>query len=179
MIDLRKAYRLQCTRFSEERRGPSGKFLSSFTPGETLQDQPCEMPSRVEIAYRDAIDNIMFAKRQQWAITNYAIAAYIGIFAVAQSIRDIQSVEQYLASFLLLCIFLYCCYVLNLAQRDLTRFRSRLTAIYRKYFGKEEREELELSALRREFHDGAGILVGLEAVAAIGALLVGYSIYRL
>jgi hypothetical protein len=32
-----------------------------------------QMPVHVEAAYKDAVDNIIFLKRQQWVATNYAL----------------------------------------------------------------------------------------------------------
>jgi hypothetical protein len=42
-----------------------------------------EMPKHVEAAYRDAIDNILFLKRQQWVATNYALLVYAAIFVIS------------------------------------------------------------------------------------------------
>jgi hypothetical protein len=42
-----------------------------------------EMPRHIETAYKDAVDNMLFSKRQQWVTTNYAILAYAAIFVVS------------------------------------------------------------------------------------------------
>jgi len=42
-----------------------------------------EMPRQIGTAYRDAVDNIIFNKKQQWVTTNYAILVYAAIFAVS------------------------------------------------------------------------------------------------
>ena len=39
-----------------------------------------EMPRHVAMAYKDAVDNIMFNKKQQWVTTNYALLVYAAIF---------------------------------------------------------------------------------------------------
>jgi hypothetical protein len=42
-----------------------------------------QMPGHVTAAYRDAVDNIFFLKRQQWLATNYVLLLYAAIFAVS------------------------------------------------------------------------------------------------
>jgi hypothetical protein len=39
-----------------------------------------QMPEHVEAAYKAAVDNIIFLKRQQWLATNYALLVYAAIF---------------------------------------------------------------------------------------------------
>ena len=38
-----------------------------------------QMPKHVEVAYRDAVDNVVFLKRQQWLATNYVLLLYAAI----------------------------------------------------------------------------------------------------
>src|SRR5215813_9256132 len=42
-----------------------------------------QMPGHVEAAYRDAVDNILFLKRQQWLATNYVLLLYVAIFVIS------------------------------------------------------------------------------------------------
>ena len=42
-----------------------------------------QMPAHVDAAYKDAVDNIIFLKRQQWVATNYAILVYAAIFVIS------------------------------------------------------------------------------------------------
>ena len=42
-----------------------------------------QMPENVEVAYRDAVDNIVFLKRQQWLATNYVLLLYAAIFVIS------------------------------------------------------------------------------------------------
>jgi hypothetical protein len=39
-----------------------------------------QMPGHVNAAYRDAAENIIFLKRQQWLATNYVLLLYAAIF---------------------------------------------------------------------------------------------------
>ena len=42
-----------------------------------------EMPGHVNAAYRDAAENIIFLKRQQWLATNYVLLLYAAIFVIS------------------------------------------------------------------------------------------------
>ena len=42
-----------------------------------------QMPEHVGTAYKDAVDNIIFLKRQQWLATNYALLVYAAIFVIS------------------------------------------------------------------------------------------------
>ena len=39
-----------------------------------------QMTAHVEAAYKDAVENINFLKRQQWVATNYAVLSVCGYF---------------------------------------------------------------------------------------------------
>ena len=42
-----------------------------------------QMPERVGAAYKTAVNNILFLKRQQWLATNYALILYAAIFVIS------------------------------------------------------------------------------------------------
>jgi len=42
-----------------------------------------QMPGHVNAAYRDAAENIIFLKRQQWLATNYVLLLYAAIFLIS------------------------------------------------------------------------------------------------
>src|SRR5947208_12682515 len=51
-----------------------------------MADRPTpeqQMPVHVEAAYKDAVENIIFLKRQQWVATNYAVLVYAAIFVIS------------------------------------------------------------------------------------------------
>jgi hypothetical protein len=53
-----------------------------------MENRPMEkperqMPAHVGAAYKDAVDNIIFLKRQQWVATNYALLVYAVIFVIS------------------------------------------------------------------------------------------------
>jgi hypothetical protein len=42
-----------------------------------------QMPGHITAAYRDALDNILFLKRQQWLATTYVLLLYVAIFVIS------------------------------------------------------------------------------------------------
>src|SRR2546427_10961091 len=48
-----------------------------------MENPERQMPVHVEAAYKDAVDNIIFLKRQQWVATNYALLVYAAIFVIS------------------------------------------------------------------------------------------------
>ena len=42
-----------------------------------------QMPGHVNAAYRDAVENILFLKRQRWLATNYVLLLYVAIFVIS------------------------------------------------------------------------------------------------
>jgi hypothetical protein len=42
-----------------------------------------QMPEHVKAAYRGAVDNILFLKRQQWLATNYVLLLYVAVFLIS------------------------------------------------------------------------------------------------
>jgi hypothetical protein len=47
-----------------------------------------QMPEHAAAAYRDAVDNIFFLKRQQWLATNYVLLLYAAIFVISAERRS-------------------------------------------------------------------------------------------
>ena len=47
-----------------------------------------DMPKRIEVIFQDAPHNLRFIKQQEWTVTNYALAAYAALFALAHIAKD-------------------------------------------------------------------------------------------
>jgi hypothetical protein len=64
-------------------------YKASHLKGERSNGKPSDgnperqMPVHVEAAYKDAVDNIIVLKRQQWVATNYALLVYAAIFVIS------------------------------------------------------------------------------------------------
>jgi hypothetical protein len=102
-----------------------------------------QMPGHVEAAYKDAVDNIIFLKRQQWVATNYALLVYAAIFAISQHIGLTDFARNSLGAGAIGTFFIHL-YMMYLFQQAMDKFRRRLYWIYRTYFNGEEQAGLEL-----------------------------------
>src|SRR6266540_1014860 len=114
-----------------------------------MADRPTpeqQMPVHVEAAYKDAVDNIIFLKRQQWVATNYALLVYAAIFVIH-------------------------CYVIFVFQRAIDKFRSRLYWIYKTYFNREEQVGLELPLGPQSPWGQFEVAAGLVLVSFVGFVL--------
>jgi hypothetical protein len=136
-----------------------------------------EMPLHIETAYKDAVDNIIFNKKQQWVTTNYALLVYAAIFVVSANFFSRNDMVRALLGILTLLTFLYHMYMLKLLQDTITSFESRLEWIYRTYFTTDERTGLKLTFEPKPYAYQAFILLGLIAVSVIGAALTEFYLF--
>jgi hypothetical protein len=127
------------------------------------------MPRHIEIAYKEAADNIMFYKRQQWMATNYAILVYALILVLSARFFSRTDMARGLLGVLTGLTFLYHLYTLKLLQDAITSLRLRLEWIYRTYFTAEERSGLNFPLEARPSLFQGIDLLGLVAVSVIGA----------
>jgi hypothetical protein len=129
-----------------------------------------EMPTHIGAAYRDAIDNIIFLKRQEWIATNYALLIYVAIFVSVAEYFSKTDFARNVMGILAIATFLVHWYVMILFQQAIERFRTRLYWIYRTYFTSDERANLDLpagplSAIAQ--WEGAGWLVVVSLVGCV------------
>jgi len=118
------------------------------------------------MAYEDAVNNMMFFKRQQWVATNYAILVNAAIFVIsAEYFSRSDFARNWLGIIAIATFFLYVIYSFDAA---ISKFRERLDWIYRTYFSGEERNNLKLFELRSPVD---GVTLGLILVSFLGLLL--------
>src|SRR6266536_1752475 len=106
-----------------------------------MADRPTpeqQMPVHVEAAYKDAVDNIIFLKRQQWVSTNYALLVYAAIFVISAEYFSRADFARNSIGIIAIAVFVTHCYVIFVFQRAIDKFRSRLHRIYRKNLNREE-----------------------------------------
>jgi hypothetical protein len=53
-----------------------------------------EMSKPAEILYRAFVDELRFAKQQQWTITNYVLLVMAAVFAVAKLVSPLTTWEK-------------------------------------------------------------------------------------
>jgi hypothetical protein len=130
-----------------------------------------EMPDHVGIAYKDAVDNILFLKRQQWLATNYVLLLYAAIFVISAHYFSRTDLARNWLGVVTIGAFIVHWYVLHLFQGSIEKFRNRLGWIYRSYFTEKERAGLELQLEPRSYWYQPEVYIGLMTVSLVGAVL--------
>ena len=130
-----------------------------------------QMPEHVETAYKGAVDNIIFLKRQQWLATNYALLVYAAIFLISAHYFSRTDVSRNWLGVLTIATFVIHWCMLHVFQRSIEKFRNRLGWIYRTYFSEDERAGLDLQLEPRSYWYQPELYIGLIAVSLVGAVL--------
>jgi hypothetical protein len=122
----------------------------------------------LRMAYEDAVNNMMFFKRQQWVATNYAILVYAAIFVISAEYYSRTDFARNWLGIIAIATFFFHLYVIYSFDAAISKFRERLDWIYRTYFSGEERNNLKLFELRSPVD---GVTLGLILVSFLGLLL--------
>jgi hypothetical protein len=136
-----------------------------------------QMPEHVGFAYKDALDNILFLKRQQWLATNYVLLLYAAIFIISAHYFSRTDLARNWLGVLTIVAFIIHWYMLNLFQWTIEKFRNRLSWIYRTYFTAEERVGLGLQLEPRSYWYQPELYIGLMAVSLVGAVLTAVDLW--
>jgi hypothetical protein len=130
-----------------------------------------QMPGYVKAAYRDAVDNIFFLKRQQWLATNYVLLLYVAIFLISAHYFSRTDVARNWLGVITIAAFVVHWWTLHSFQRSIETFRNRLAWVYRSYFSEDERAGLDLRLEPRSYWYEPEVYIGLVAVSLVGAVL--------
>ena len=98
-----------------------------------------QMPGHIDAAYKDAVDNIIFLKRQQWLVTNYVLLLYAAIFLISAHYFSRTDVARNWLGVITIAAFVVHWWTLHSFQRSIEAFRNRLAWVYRTYFSEDER----------------------------------------
>jgi hypothetical protein len=139
--------------------------------GSPMVNAERQMPGHVEAAYKDAVDNIIFLKRQQWVATNYALLVYAAIFVISAQYFSRTDFARNALGIVAIATFLIHCYIMFVFQRAIDKFRSRLYWIYRTYFNGEEQAGLDLPLRPQSSWSQMEVTVGLVLVSFVGLVL--------
>lgn len=74
-----------------------------------------EMGPAVSAFYNDVVDNIRFAKQQQWRVTNYVSLVYVALFALNLQLEDPTRFEMTVLTFLTVAAMILGAYVCGLS----------------------------------------------------------------
>jgi hypothetical protein len=133
-----------------------------------MENEGRQMPEHIKLAYEDAVNNMMFFKRQQWVATNYAILVYAAIFVISAEYFSRTDFARNWLGIIAVATFFFHLYVIYSFDAAISKFRERLDWIYRTYFSGEERNNLKLFELRSPVD---GVTLGLILVSFLGLLL--------
>ena len=135
-----------------------------------MADADRQMPSPVQVAYQDAVNNITLLKRQQWIATNYALLVYAALFVVSAEYFSRTDFARNWLGIIAIATFLIHFYMVYLFQGALDKSKDRLDWIYMTYFNREEQTGLDLLRSRSSW-DEWKVAVGLILVSFIGFVL--------
>jgi hypothetical protein len=99
-----------------------------------MADSDRQMPSHVEVAYQDTVNNITFLRRQQWIATNYALLVYAALFVVSAEYFSRTDFARNWLGIIAIATFFIHFYMVYLFQSAMDSSRDRLDWIYRTYF---------------------------------------------
>ena len=136
-----------------------------------MVDAERQMPGHVKAAYRDAVDNILFLKWQQWLATSYVLLLYVAIFLVSAHYFSRTDVARNWLGGITIAAFVVHWWTLHSFQRSIETFRSRLAWVYSTYFSEDERAGLDLRLEPRSYWYEPEVYIGLIAVSLVGAVL--------
>ncbi len=128
-----------------------------------------QMTPHIETAYKDAAENIIFLKRQQWVATNYAVLVYAAIFAISGTYFSRTDFARNTLGIVTIVTFVTHWYMIYLFQRAIQMYRRRLDWVYQTYFSQEERVGLNLPpgpAVREQWEVSTALLL----VSLVGAV---------
>lgn len=133
------------------------------------------MSEGVKILYKESVDNIIFLKKQQWTITNYALVTFAAVVALS---KGANNVETTLLTIIAAGAWAYATICMIHTQMTLTKYRKRLVHVYNGYFHKHERDAFEFWPSAPTFSYTPIFVYGLLVANAIAFSATIYLIWR-
>lgn len=133
------------------------------------------MSEGVKNLYKDSLDNILFLKRQQWTITNYALLTFAAVVAIG---KNANIVETTLLTVLASLAWAYSVFCMLHTQYTLTKYRKRLSHIYQTYFTVSERATFNLWPTPPTFNYTPAFMWGLVLTSTVAFAVAVYLLWR-
>ncbi|MFV2045334.1 MAG: hypothetical protein ACC700_19140 [Anaerolineales bacterium] len=130
------------------------------------------------VVFERVTEEIRFLKRQQWSITNYIIAAYVGIVAVSSILKDgvpspIKAFEFIVLALAALAAMIIGFRIIRRLDKDLTKNRHRINRAIKRL--PQAFEEIWISVPLAEREDSStSISWALRTAIVFGGLAVIY-----
>jgi hypothetical protein len=128
-----------------------------------------EMKSNVVQAYKDACDNLIYLKKEQFQITYYTWLVLAALYILSSRFTPGKLVLFYGT----LVVALVSILTLFNLQHEIERFCKRLSYIYAEYFEKDDREGLGFNTTTRHWV----VTVMLSLTSAVAAGFTAWAIY--
>ena len=133
-----------------------------------------EMSEGIKVLAKATVDNMLFLKRQQWTITNYALILDAAVMALA---RGAGEGGKTLCTVLAVLGCGFAMFCVNHTQHSLTRYYSNLFDLYAKYLTAKERALFRTVEERPTYYHNWIFVVGLFGVNLIALCVTCYVIW--
>jgi hypothetical protein len=137
-----------------------------------------EISKAVEAVYGVLFDEMKFARRQQWTVTNYMLLLLGAIFGVGVALKSITPVEKHVLWVLEVFIVGAGAYFLIDLQRYMKDLRERIQSIEAS-FDEADRILLDVKEYKSPGLRSLPFTVMMLTAIAVAAIVVGYALWRL
>ncbi len=125
------------------------------------------------LIYQIGVQNIAFLKRQQWAVTNYALLLYAALIAISQLLpTSANNIERLVFTTIVIALAVAAIWMLWSLHHSITLERHVLDAA-RTDFPDEVRNRIQ-ELTRGRAHSRPDVSILLTAVLAGGAVIVAW-----
>jgi hypothetical protein len=123
-----------------------------------------------QAVYKNMVENLSFMKRQQWLITGYTVAAFVGLYGLTNGKINPNAIEFLIWLVIAGCIL--CCYFILRIQFDIARQRRRIQQVDNAHF--EPAQIQRFGTYRFYFFRDIDFLIGFICVVIVSAWVVVY-----
>jgi hypothetical protein len=137
-----------------------------------------EMSKAVEAVYGVLFDEMKFAKRQQWTVTNYMLLLVGAVLGVGAVLKSLTAFEKHALSVLVVFIVGAGWYFLIDLQRYLKELRERIQGIEAS-FDEADQDLLQVREYKSPGRRGLPFTVMMIAAITVSGIVVVYGVWRL
>jgi hypothetical protein len=137
-----------------------------------------DMSKAVEAVYGVLFDEMKFAKRQQWTVTNYMLLLVGAVLGVGAALKSLTAFEKHVLSVLVILIVGAGWYFLIDLQRYLKELRGRIQGIEAS-FDEADQDLLQIREYESPGRRGLPFTVMMIAAITVAGIVVVYGVWRL
>ena len=137
-----------------------------------------DMSKAVEAVYGVLFDEMKFAKRQQWTVTNYTLLLVGAVLGVGVALKSLTAFEKHALSVLVIFIVGAGWYFLIDLQRSLKELRGRIQGIEAS-FDEVDQDLLQVREYKSPGRPGLPFTVMMIAAITVAGIVVVYGVWRL